>query len=60
MTSHIARKTFTTLSLAADMPAAVIKQYTGHRSEKAFQRYAKVTDKLKRDHMARVWDKPVK
>ena len=57
MTSHIARKTFTTLSLAADMPAAVIKQYTGHRSEKAFQRYAKITDKLKRDHMARVWDK---
>jgi integrase len=58
MTSHIARKTFTTLSLAADMPAAVIKQYTGHRSEKSFQRYAKVTDKLKRDHMTRVWDKP--
>ncbi|GAA4000836.1 site-specific integrase [Hymenobacter fastidiosus] len=58
MTSHIARKTFTTLSLAADMPVPVIKQYTGHSSDKTFQRYAKVTDKLKRDHMARVWDTP--
>lgn len=49
LTSHIMRKTFVTNALSLGMQAATIKEFTGHKSEKDFNRYLAVIteDKIK-------------
>lgn len=40
---HTGRRTFVTLSLAADAPADVVMQATGHKDHRTLQRYNKTT-----------------
>lgn len=49
MTTHIMRKTFVTNALSLGMQTATIKEFTGHKSEKDFNRYLAVisADKIK-------------
>jgi integrase len=49
LTTHIMRKTFVTNALSLGMQAATIKEFTGHKSEKNFNRYLAVIteDKIK-------------
>lgn len=49
LTSHIMRKTFVTNALSLGMQTATIKEFTGHKSEKDFNRYLAVIteDKIK-------------
>lgn len=49
ITIHTGRKTFVSNSLMLNIPTAVIKEVTGHRTDRAFQKYVKVTDEFKRD-----------
>lgn len=51
MTTHIARKTFVTLSLAAGIPAEVVRSYTGHKDAKVMDRYVYFQDPTKADAM---------
>ena len=49
LTTHIMRKTFVTNALSLGMQTATIKEFTGHKSEKDFNRYLAVIteDKIK-------------
>lgn len=49
MTTHIMRKTFVSNALSLGMQTATIKEFTGHKSEKDFNRYLAVitADKIK-------------
>jgi integrase len=49
LTTHIMRKTFVTNALSLGMQAATIKEFTGHKSEKNFNRYLDIIteDKIK-------------
>lgn len=49
ITIHTGRKTFVSNSLMLNIPTAVIKEATGHRTDRAFQKYVKVTDEFKRE-----------
>lgn len=51
MTTHIARKTFVTLSLAAGIPAEVVRSYTGHKDARVMDRYVMFTDPTKTSAM---------
>jgi integrase len=53
MTTHIMRKTFVTNALSLGMQTATIKEFTGHKSEKDFNRYLAVIteDKIKAMNM---------
>jgi hypothetical protein len=56
------RKTFVTNALSLGMQTATIKEFTGHKSEKDFNRYLAVIteDKIKAMNMFNVADKKVK
>ena len=45
MTVHTARRTFATLAYKAGLPAHSIMKITGHRSERSFMKYIKLTNK---------------
>ncbi|HLG03785.1 MAG TPA: site-specific integrase [Bacteroidia bacterium] len=49
LTTHVMRKTFVTNALSLGMQTATIKEFTGHKSEKDFNRYLAVIteDKIK-------------
>ncbi len=53
LTTHIMRKTFVTNALSLGMQTATIKEFTGHKSEKDFNRYLAVIteDKIKAMNM---------
>lgn len=55
ITMHTGRKTFVSNSLMLDIPTAAIKEVTGHRTDKVFQKYVKVTDEFKREKF-KAWD----
>ena len=59
LTTHIMRKTFVTNALSLGMQTATIKEFTGHKSEKDFNRYlAGITeDKIKAMNMFNTADK---
>lgn len=57
ITSHTARRTFITLSLEKGMRAETVMEMTGHKSYKMFKKYIKITDKIKRIEMKRVWSR---
>lgn len=55
LTSHVARRTFVTLSLEAGMRPDVIMSITGHRSFKTMKKYIAITEQSKKDAMENVW-----
>ena len=62
LTTHIMRKTFVTNALSLGMQTATIKEFTGHKSEKDFNRYLAVIteDKIKAMNMFNTADKKSK
>lgn len=57
ITSHTARKTFTTLSLLMGVPERVVKSITGHKKEENFKKYVNFTRAYEKQQMDDVWDK---
>jgi integrase len=55
ITTHIARKTFVTLSLENGMRPETVMEITGHKDFKTLRRYIKITSKVKGSEMQRVW-----
>lgn len=56
ITSHVARKTFTTLSLVKGMSETIVKQITGHKRDEHFRKYIKYTDENKKNEMDKAWN----
>jgi integrase len=52
---HTARRTFITLALEKGMRAEVIMEISGHKDYKTFKKYIKITDKVKKDELNRIW-----
>lgn len=57
ISSHTARRTFATLAYLQGVPTVTIMAITGHRTEKAFLKYIKVTPKEHAKIMAGIWAK---
>jgi len=57
ITSHTARRSFVTLSLEKGMRAETVMEITGHKNYKMFKKYIKITDKIKRIEMNKVWSR---
>jgi len=58
ITTHTARRTFVTLSLEKGMRAESVMAITGHKSYKNFKKYIKLTDKVKKIEMKKIWNRP--
>lgn len=56
VTIHTARKTFVTNSLILGMNQLIVKEITGHRTDRSFKKYYKIADAVKQSEM-KVWDK---
>jgi len=56
ISSHTARRTFVTLSLEKGMRPETVMSITGHKEYKTFKKYIKLTDKVKKEEMHRVWN----
>ncbi len=59
ISTHTARRTFVTLALEKGIRAEVVMAMTGHKSYKSFQKYIKITDKIKEQEMNRAWNTPL-
>ena len=55
ISSHTARRSFATNLYNADFPTLDIMKITGHKTEKAFMRYIKITKKDAAQKLARRW-----
>jgi len=55
ITSHVGRKTFTTLSLVLGMSETSVKQITGHKKDANFRKYVKFTDERKKIELDNAW-----
>jgi integrase len=53
---HTARRTFITLALEKGMRAEVIMEISGHKDYRTFKKYIKITDKVKKDELKRIWN----
>lgn len=58
ITIHTARKTFVTNSLVLGMNQTVVKEITGHKTDRSFRKYVKIADEVKQSEM-KLWDKIV-
>lgn len=58
ITTHTARRTFVTVSLEKGMRPEMVMAITGHKSYKNFKKYIKLTDKVKKIELKRIWNKP--
>jgi integrase len=56
ITSHVGRKTFTTLSLVKGMSETSVKLITGHKRDEHFRKYIKFTDENKKVEMDKAWN----
>lgn len=56
LTFHVARKTFITTSLILGIPERVVREFSGHKSEKDFAKYVKLADTYKEQHMHQAWN----
>jgi integrase len=56
ITSHVARKTFTTLSLILGVPERIVKSITGHKKEENFKRYVNYTKEFEKSQVEKVWN----
>lgn len=54
ISSHIGRKTFVTLAMEAEIPVEVIKKVTGHKDNRSFEAYLKITNKLKQRQLKKL------
>lgn len=57
ITTHTARRSFATNLFKAGFPAISIMKITGHKTEKAFMRYIKITEEQNADLLAEFWNK---
>ncbi|PSR55762.1 hypothetical protein AHMF7605_20775 [Adhaeribacter arboris] len=57
ITSHTARKTFTTNSLIFGLNESIVKKITGHKKDKNFQRYVKLADEYLKEESNSAWNK---
>jgi len=55
VSSHTARRTFITLSLEKGMRPEIVMSITGHRDYKSFQKYIKLSQRIKADEMNKAW-----
>jgi integrase len=55
LSSHIARKTFVTISLERGMRAEVVMSFTGHRNFKTLKRYIALTQQARGEAIESVW-----
>ena len=55
VSSHTARRTFITLSLEKGMRPEVIMSITNHSDYKSFQKYIKLSQRVKADEMKKAW-----
>lgn len=55
ITSHTARKTFTTNSLIFGMSESVVKKITGHKKDENFQRYVRLADTYLKEEINEAW-----
>jgi len=56
ITSHVARKTFTTLSLVLGVPERVVKGITGHKKEENFRKYVNFSKEFEKQQLDSVWN----
>ena len=56
VSTHTARKTFVTNSLVLGMPAHVIKEITGHKSEASFVKYLNISENHKQRELFLAWN----
>ncbi len=57
ITSHTARKTFTTNSLIFGMNESVVKEITGHKKDENFRRYVKLAESYVKEQANSAWDR---
>lgn len=57
ITTHTARRTFVTLALEKGFRPEVVMEMTGHKNYATFKRYIKITSKVKKEEMKRLWGK---
>lgn len=57
LSSHVARRTFVTISLERGMRPEVVMSITGHRSFKTMKKYIALTEQYKSEAMENVWGK---
>jgi integrase len=55
ISTHTARRSFATNLYLSDFPAISIMKITGHRTEKAFMKYIKVTQEQNADKLEQHW-----
>lgn len=54
--THTARRTFISLSLEKGMRPEVVMSITGHKDYKSFQKYIKLSQRVKADEMSKAWN----
>ncbi len=59
VTTHVARKTFVTLSLQRGMRPETVMEITGHKDFRTLKKYIKITSKVKELEMKEFWDSAV-
>jgi len=59
ITTHVARKTFVTLSLEKGMRPETVMEITGHKDFRTLKRYIKITSKVKEGEMNKIWNQSV-
>jgi integrase len=55
ITTHTARRSFATNQYLAGFPATSIMKITGHRTEKAFMKYIKITPREHANKLRELW-----
>jgi integrase len=59
ISTHTARRAFASNAFKSGVPTIVIMAITGHRSEKAFMKYIKVTPREKAEIMREIWSRQI-
>jgi integrase len=57
LTTHVGRKSYITNSLILGVPERVVKEVSGHKDEKSFNRYVKLADKYKSQVIRKAYSK---
>jgi len=57
MTSHVGRKSYITNSLILGVPERVVKEVSGHKDEKSFNRYVKLAENYKSQVIRKAFSK---
>lgn len=56
ISSHAARKTFTTLSLILGVPERIVRNITGHKKEENFRKYVNFSKEFEKQQLDTVWN----